>query len=340
MARGSISVVLVRPLVAALQPSQQALSRFFSATDLTPEIVADADARISPAQFCVAWAEATRLSGDPTLSLRIAEATPQGAFGVVEYVCRSAPTLRDALVQWVRYLGILDDAVDVALVELPKERGKSALRVTRESEAPAPASHELCFALVVRHARTLVGAAFAVSEVRFVHRATDAQAERHRAFYGARAVFGAKQTELVLDDATLDRPLSTADPHLLAILLPTAEQQRRDRPAPAAFADQVRVALRSALANDDAQLDAVARKLAMTGRSLQRRLRDEGISFQAMRDEVRRELADRYLSQGLSFAEISFMLGFSEPSAFFRAFKRWTGQTPFERRVALVSAPT
>ena len=116
--RASISVVLVRPLQAALAPVPGALASFFGATDLTPERVADGDARVSPAQFCVAWAEALRLAGDPALALAIADATPPGAFGIVEYVCRSAPTLREALAQWVRYLGLLDDAVEVALVDL------------------------------------------------------------------------------------------------------------------------------------------------------------------------------------------------------------------------------
>jgi len=102
--------------------------------------------------------------------------------------------------------------------------------------------------------------------------------------------------------------------------------------------DQVRRALRGALRSDDAQLEAVAKRLGMTGRSLQRRLRDEGTVFQTLRDELRKDLADRYLGQGMSFAEISFLLGFSEPSAFFRAFKRWTGLTPFERRLELGGA--
>jgi AraC-like DNA-binding protein len=81
----------------------------------------------------------------------------------------------------------------------------------------------------------------------------------------------------------------------------------------------------------------MAKRLGLTARSLQRRLQDEGTSFQALRDETRRSLADRYLGQGLSVAEISFLLGFSEPSAFFRAFKRWTGLTPVERRASLGS---
>jgi len=76
----------------------------------------------------------------------------------------------------------------------------------------------------------------------------------------------------------------------------------------------------------------VAKQLGLTVRSLQRRLKDAGTSFQAAREDVRRTLAQRYLDDGLAIAEISFLLGFSEPSAFFRAFKRWTGLTPLERR--------
>jgi AraC-like DNA-binding protein len=325
----AISAVLVRPLVAALAPVPGALEAFWRATDLTPEMIADQEARVSPAQFCVAWGEAVRLSGDPALALRIADATPSGAFGIVEYVCRSTPTLGESLTQWVRYLGILDDAVEVGLVDLG---ARSALRVITESEAPAPASHELCFALVVRSARQAIAGKLEPLEVRFGHRAPAGQLARYRAFFDCEVRFDAEHTEVLLSRAALASPLTTADPNLLAILLPAAEE-KRDRPkAEPPLTGQVRRALRAALSHDDAQLEAVARRLGLTGRSLQRRLADEGASFQSLRDETRRALADRYLSEGLSVAEISFLLGFSEPSAFFRAFKRWTGLTPIERR--------
>lgn len=334
MARASISVVLLRPLALALSTSPASLERFYASTDLTPQMLGDTEARVSPAQFCVAWAEAIRLSDNPFLALDIADATPAGAFGIVEYVCRSAPTVRAALTQWCRYLGILDDAVEVGLVDAGAQ---STLRVITESEAPAPASHELCFALVVRHARAMLDDAtpFALVEARFTHRANDAQRKRHAAFFDAPVRFGAKYTELVFERRVLDSPLKTADPNLLAILVPTAEEKRaRTSPHPL-LTDQVRRALRVALTTDDGQLDVVAKKLGMTDRSLQRRLKDESTSFQIVRDEMRRELADRYLGDGMSFAEISFLLGFSEPSAFYRAFKRWTGLTPVERRAQL-----
>lgn len=327
----SISAVLVRPLERALSSQPGALAQFYAATDLTAAIVADPEGRVSPAQFCVAWATAIQLTSNPTLALDIADATPPGAFGVVEYVCRSTATLRDALKQWCRYLGILDDAVEVGLVE---EAPGALLRVQRESEAPAPASHELCFALVVRNARLMVGGAFRVTEVRFTHHVGPAHAERLRSWFDAPITFGARFTELVLEDAVLGAPLSGADPHLLAILLQTAEEQRRV--VHPSVTERTRGVLRRALSTDDAQLEAVAKRLGKTARSLQRDLKDEHQTFQELRDQVRQELADRYLRQGLTLAEVSFLLGFSEPSAFFRAFKRWTGLTPFERRASLI----
>jgi AraC-like DNA-binding protein len=332
VSRATVSTLLVRPLVFALHDVPGALEAFWHATDLTPEMAADPEARISPAQFCVAWAEATRLSGDPALALRIAEATPVGAFGIVEYVCRSAPTVHEALRQWVRYLGILDDAVEVALVDGGAD---VALRVTLESEAPAPPSHELCFALVLLNSRRLVPGRIEPRAVRFTHRVPSGQLARYRAFFGPDVVFGAKRTELVLAKSALEAPLATADPNLLAILLPTAEEKRAGSVKDPPLTDQVRRILRAALSQDDAQLPGVAKRLGLTARSLQRRLGEEGTSFQGLRDETRQRLADRYLGEGLSIAEISFMLGFSEPSAFFRAFKRWTGLTPIERRASL-----
>jgi AraC-like DNA-binding protein len=335
---GTVSVVLVRPLVVALagRPgAEAALADFYAATDLTPEILADADARVSPAQLCVAWAAAVRLAGDPELALGIADATPPGAFGVVEYICRSAPTLGGGLSQWCRYLRILDDAVRVALV---LDGGRASLRVVTESEAPAPASHELCFALVVRHARAMVDGPLRVHAVAFAHQGAKAQRERYAAYFGAPVRFGAEVTELVFEAADVDRPLRTQDPNLVAVLLPAAEAALARESVTAPLTDQVRRALRAALVHSDAQLEAVAKRLGMTPRSLQRRLKDEGTVFQTLRDELRKDLADRYLGEGMSFAEISFLLGFSEPSAFFRAFKRWTGLTPFERRLELSEA--
>ncbi len=318
----SISMLLVRPVAAAV--GSAGLAELFGAADLTPQMLADGDARISPAQFCVAWAELIRITGDPAIALRMAAATPPGAFGVVEYVCRASPTLGEALRQWVRYLNLLDDAVTVGFVV---ERDRALLRVEVESEAPAPASHELCFALVAQQARQLATVPFRVTAVEFTHHTT-ADAAVYRKWFAAPVTFGAETTQLVLPRSALESPLVSADPALLAILTRAADDLARATTTEPTLTAQVKRVLREVLRSADANVDFVAKRLGLTGRSLQRRLKDDGTSFNAVRETVRRELADRYLQERLSIAEISFLLGFSEPSAFFRAFKRWTGTTP------------
>lgn len=323
---GSVSVVLVRPILAALPGAQHAA--FWAATDLTPELVGDDDARISPAKFCVAWAELVRATNKPAIALDIAAAMPTGAFGIVEYVCRSAPTLGEALRQWVRYLNLLDDAVTVGL-EIDEDR--AYLQVQRESEAPAPASHELCFALVALRLRALATAPFRISAVEFVHAGDPAT---YRAWFEAPVTFGAPITQLVMPRAALAISLASADPKLLEILTRAADELQARPPESPTLTAQVTRVLHDALRADEGHVEHVARRLGLTTRSLQRRLKDEHTSFNAVREQVRHELSRKYLAERLSIAEISFLLGFSEPSAFFRAFKRWTGLTPVEARRA------
>ncbi|MEO8551452.1 MAG: AraC family transcriptional regulator ligand-binding domain-containing protein, partial [Kofleriaceae bacterium] len=309
---GSVSTLLVRPLVAALGSAH--LPAFWGATDLTPELALDGDARISPAQFCVAWGELIRLTGNARIALAIADATTPGAFGIVEYVCRSAPTLGEALRRWVRYLNLLDDAVEVGLVV---DGDRAYLRVVRESEAPAPASHELCFALVAKQARQLAVQPFRIAAVELAHRGGDAAA--YRAWFEAPVTFGAEHTQLIFPAAVLDSPLVSSDPALLEILTRAADELAKRAPVPATLAAEVERVLVEALRGDEASIGVVAKRLGMTERSLQRRLKDEQTSFNAVREEVRKQLASRYLADELAISEISFLLGFSEPSAFFRA---------------------
>ncbi len=325
-----VSVVLVRPLVGALgEEDPAAAEALLRAARIDRETLADRDALLSPVQLAAAWVEAQRLSGDPTLALTLAERAAAGSFGLVEYVCRASPTVGRALAQWVRYLGLLDASVEVGLVA---EGEHVALRVVRESEAPAPAAHELCFALVARRAAEMAGPRFGVTAVRFTHRlASRAPYER---FFGAPVEDGASATELVLDAALLDVSLSTADPNLLELLLPQAEAGLDARRAARPTADRVRRALRASLAGGGEPLERVAAQLGMSARSLQRRLRDEGTSYQEVLDRTRHELALGYLARDLALAEVAFLLGFSAPSAFVRAFKRWTGRTPADHRRA------
>jgi AraC-like DNA-binding protein len=325
----SVSVLLLRPLVGALAPQPEGLTQWLRVVELTPEILADPEARVSPKQFSDAWAELARLVADPLVALRIADECASVPFGIVEYVCRAASTLGDALRLWARYLNLLCGVIEVSAVE-EADRG-CTLQVIARQEAHAPLSQELCFALLLAKIRPIIPSPLGVHSVEFSHRSSG-DPEVYRAWFGAPVHFGAARTQMRLASGAGALPLLTGDPALLEILRRHADDvEARDRGRPP-LTTQLRRILPDALREDGDDLDRVARRLGLGARSLQRRLKQEGTSFAAVRDELRRELADRYLDDELSIAEISFLLGFSEPSAFFRAFKRWTGQTPLESR--------
>ncbi len=318
----TISVGLVKALVAALPAAS--LPAFWRATGLTAEVVADPEGRMTAPQLRTAWQEALALTGDALLPLKIAAAIPPGAFGIVEYVCRSAPTLGDGLTQWARFLGLHHDGLTLELITVGAQ---AALRVVADSAAPSGPAHEFCFATVIHHVRQHVRPAPRIVAVEFTHRALGDVAG-YRAGFDAPVRFDAEYTQIVLPLAALATPTATADPALFAILQRAAEAHLQTLPVDAAFSTHVARILHELLRQHRSDIDEVARRLGTTSRSLQRRLRDEGTSFHDLRERVRAALSETYLRDGLTAGEVAFLLGYSEPSAFFRAFRRWHGTQP------------
>lgn len=134
---------------------------------------------------------------------------------------------------------------------------------------------------------------------------------------------------VTLSAADAQKPFLTANHALWAILEPTFDKRMEDLTQDASFRDRVRACLIEMLASGHYSMTYVASKLAISNRTLQRRLREEGTTFQEVLDQLREELARHYLSvTDYTSAEISFLLGYEEPNSFFRAFRAWTGQTP------------
>ncbi|MEM7157065.1 MAG: AraC family transcriptional regulator ligand-binding domain-containing protein [Myxococcota bacterium] len=134
-------------------------------------------------------------------------------------------------------------------------------------------------------------------------------------------------------DAT--RPFLTANESMWRAFEPALRQRLADLDEEASFEQRVRSALLEALPGGESSMEEIARTLAVSKRTLQRRLRDEATTFQAVLNATREDLARHYLSQTkLSGAEISYLLGFEDPNSFFRAFHNWTGQTTEQARAA------
>lgn len=148
--------------------------------------------------------------------------------------------------------------------------------------------------------------------------------------------FGAPETRAVLSRAPLERPLPRHDPSLFSYLERHAETLLSRIPSEGGVVDRVSRLITESLRRGEPVQAEVARKLALSERTLQRRLREANTSFASILDDVRQKLSELYLSEPtVSVHEVAFLLGYSEPSAFHRAFRRWTGSTPqaFRRRI-------
>jgi AraC-like DNA-binding protein len=279
-----------------------------------------------------AWTLVSERAADVDFGLHAAESLPLGVYGVLEFATLSSPNIQGALERVARYYRLMGAMSEIAL-----EVGRDAARVVLRPVVPIePARlrhyHEYTITFLVSRGRMLGGDAVTPSEVRFMHPAPASTAE-HARILRAPVRFGHPANELVVPRAVLDIPLPSANAAASDALGRAGETMLAASPHD--MVALARAATRTALGAGDASLESVARSMRVGARTLQRRLGERGTSYARVLDEIRRETAQRWIEQGaMSFGEIAFGLGFSEPSAFHRAFKRWTGSTPRSYRAA------
>ena len=293
---------------------------------------ADPDARISLTVESALWDAGARLTGDPDFGLHSAERLRPGMFDVIDYAIRTAPNLRVALERLARYNRIEHDVAVFTIID----RGDVTRVEHRFGGGTAVQSRhaaEFTLAATVVVGGQLTGTHVAPRAVAFLH-APPASTTEHERVFGVTPSFLQAVNAVEWHRDTLERPNPNADPALARTILRHAEALLAARPEPvASHSDRVRAILTSGLGDGDVTLARVARMLKMSERSLQRRLADEHVTFDGLLDDLRRQLATRYLADPtIGISEVAYLLGYSEPSPFHRAFKRWTGTTPADAR--------
>lgn len=297
----------------------------------------DACAHFVPMSQWQAWlARVDALERRPGLGLRIAECIGPHHFGVVGYAALACPTLGEALHRLERFHASVYDANLATVSPCP---GGVAIEWGVARGRPGALVDETAIASLVQLARDMTGHYWPVREVCFVNPApTDRQP--YLDYFGGAVHFDAPLTRLVLDEAVLGRPLRQSDPALRACLDAQAEALLARVAEVPPEVDAWRRTLVPLIREGQISLTALARAHHTSARSLQRRLAAQGTSFQRLLDQTRRHLAQEHLRAGqLDLAEVALLLGYSEQSAFTRAFRSWTGLAPAQWRRLQVGAP-
>jgi AraC-like DNA-binding protein len=176
--------------------------------------------------------------------------------------------------------------------------------------------------------REMIGAPVTPLLVQLSYR-QPADVKEYERFFGAPLEFGSLTSSFLLRSEDLARRLAVADTTLVGYLETLADQTLAGIGTERSLRERVRRALWSELSERTPTLDGVARSLGVSARTLQRQLRQEGVTFAKLLAELRREMAPSLLRDGQnSVSEVAFLLGYEDPSAFRRAFQRWFGRSP------------
>jgi AraC-like DNA-binding protein len=319
-------------LVAAQGADATAISRLPGLSGLD-----DPDVRVPERTAQEAWRLAATSTGDPAIGVHLAEALPRGALDLVEYAFRSSASMVLGLERLARYGRILSDR----MAARTEESAKHLLLVLRDAGTSPihPARAEFALAIALRLARDATGTDVTPLQVCFAHGA-NADVSEHIRFFRGPVHFDSGAHTMILSRSDADRPLRGADAALSAIVRRRLEKALAEHDTTTAITMAARV--RRILLDDLGQTvltpAAVARALDVSTRTLSRRLAAEGTSFRQILDQARCEFAMALLHDGnLSVGDIAFFLQYSEPAAFHRSFRRWTGQTPKEFRRGLAA---
>lgn len=304
---------------------------------LSSHDLADPDARVALGRYMALFEAAIDLCADPALALHFGEAVRMQEISIVGLICEAAETTAEVGRQLNRYSRLVVDhqgGASAAMVRATPGRDGVWMEVVSDAYRNRPLMVEAELARLIGNTRAMFGSVPAFQAMRFplaahfAYPAPSYRAEYARVFR-APLVFDSDRNALLLDAAFLTLRQPPTNRYVFGVLSKRADALLKELEASKTVRARVESLLMPVLHTGDASMDAIAVRMGLSRRTLLRKLSAEGITFEKALDELRHKLALDYLSgRKVSVNEAAYLLGFSEPAAFSRAFKRWTGTTP------------
>jgi len=332
-----VSVSFLRNIIYYAASKGASVAELCETAGITPEFLLKPDEKVAGHLSHKVWRKAEELTEDADIGLHLGEQIHPSTLGLVGFVMLSCERLGEALEKLIRYTNLLTDGVTGKMSQ-KNLLAEIEIEVTHDREnllLAAPRQRmESSFAAIVTVAKILTGKHFPVREMNFGHPRPDEITE-HTRIFAAPILFNQSTNKMIFAGEALNYPVLLANRDLLPAFEAQAEQILLQLNKQETRRMQVQRVITKKLTGDAPNISDIARELGLSERSLQRELAAENTTFRELLDETRRELAAKHLkNEKVSVAEISFLLGFSEPSAFHRSFKRWTGTTPHAFREA------
>jgi AraC-like DNA-binding protein len=332
-----VSVAIIRAFAEALSQLGVSSERTCAEAELDPALLHDPTEMVSVVEYGSFLEVAVRLSEDPAFALHVGERAQTGALHTVGYLLITCRTMRDAIAQFVRFAGLI---YEDARWELRESDGSATFAFDHSTLEPRAAAldAEFCLAFIVGVGRHFCGRENAPREVRFRHPAPG-YARQHEQVFRCPVSFGQPRHEIVFKRSLLDIPQIHCDEPVAQLLRQRAENLLTARGTDAMLRQRILDTVKYQPDASSLDTDSLARRLGLGPRTLRRRLAGLNVSLLALVEEARCELAREALAKATPIKEIASRLGYSEQSAFQRAFKRWTGMTPGQYRAQMLHIP-
>jgi AraC-like DNA-binding protein len=279
--------------------------------------------------------------GDGAFGLHLAEQANPREAGLLFYIASAANSLGEGLALFARYSQIVNETLRVIVARPPDGVVADISFVGVPTDVSRHVT-EFGVAIVVRAMREVAGRRVRPTHLSFAH-GRNSDLKQFERFFGCAVEFAAPRDQIGFSNDILALPLMTQDRHLLGVLQPICDEAAKERNTSAGTVRAtVENEVQMLLPHGKAQRPTVAARLAMSARTLSRRLGEEGTTYEEVVDHLRRSLALQYLKeQGMSVSQIAWLLGYEGSTSFNHAFRRWTGRSPSTVRTERpLSAPS
>ena len=329
--RPMIAATVIRGFAEAVEAAGGRPEKLLADLGLDATRVSQQESYLACSDFAALLEAAAIETGDEAFGLHFGALSNPKEVGALSYALLNAPTIAASFDAAARYLHVHNQAVQPSVETAHSLVYLRYAHVNIGMDKPRQLN-EYSMAVALNLLRMMAGSLWSPREVQFAHSAPHDASEEVR-FFGSPVLYDCPTNAMVVEREFYQSKIPAADPRLFEIMRHYLDDILSKMPREDGFLCSVRKAIAETMRESSPSLSAVAQKLATSPRTLQRQLKQYGVEFKSLLNDTRRQFALEYLKYSNdTLTQIAFLLGYSEVSAFNRAFRKWTGKTPLSYR--------